>query len=347
MITAAQVATTKVPHWQSFLRQVKPHDTEYKIVIPSFDRPAELCGNTLTLLKREGIDMDRVNIFVSPVAAKNKKQPEWYRYAEACLASGFREVHIRPGGRNLEEQMAKAMEWAGSGYIIVMSDTVRRILSAEIRDNKVVPLEAVKGSLPCIFEHGYQLMQATGCVAWSVNPSHNPKHLELWSISRKLGLLDGNLTGMMLPKDWKHMKVTKGHGLIYDVEWSAALWSKGYRFFRYRGLCCEHRYRQEGGQATLMTNAEYRRKVENEAIRKVSEKYPECLAPMHKPKASLRTMEYTFFAKGPSNLFMTIPQPGRKRKYHLATGSTSTERMRRLRQRRKMEKRQTNALKAS
>ena len=87
----------------------------------------------------------------------------------------------------------------------------------------------------------------------------------------------------------------------------------------------------------MMKDALYRRKVENEAIRKVSEKYPECLAPMHKPRASLRNMEYKFFAKGPSNLIMTIPYAGRKRKYHMTTGSTSTERMRRWRQLRKTE----------
>ncbi len=96
----------------------------------------------------------------------------------------------------------------------------------------------------------------------------------------------------------------------------------------------------------MLKDALYRRKVENEAIRKVSEKYPECLAPMHKPRASLRTMEYKFFAKGPANLLMTIPQPGRKRKYHMTTGSTSAERMRRMRQLRKMEKRGTSTLKA-
>ena len=96
-----------------------------------------------------------------------------------------------------------------------------------------------------------------------------------------------------------------------------------------------------------MNGALWRRTVESEAIRKASDKYPECVQPMHKPRASLRTMEYKFFAKGPSNLFMTIPQPGRKRKYHMATGSTSAERMRRMRQRRKMEKQGTNTLKAS
>ena len=76
MITAAQIPTGKVPHWERFLRRAEPHDTDYKIVIPSFDRPAELCGNTLTLLKSEGIDVDRVNIFVSPVTATNEKQPQ-------------------------------------------------------------------------------------------------------------------------------------------------------------------------------------------------------------------------------------------------------------------------------
>ena len=68
-------------------------------------------------------------------------------------------------------------------------------------------------------------MKATGCVARSLNPSHKPKRLESLAISRKLGLLDGNLTGTLLPPDWRRLVVTKGHGLIYDVEWSASLWS--------------------------------------------------------------------------------------------------------------------------
>ena len=89
MITAAQVSTGKILHWDRLLRRVEPHEADYRILIPSFDRPAELCGNTLTLLKSEGINMDRVNIFVSPVTAKDKKQTEWYRYVEACNANGF------------------------------------------------------------------------------------------------------------------------------------------------------------------------------------------------------------------------------------------------------------------
>lgn len=86
------------------------------------------------------------------------------------------------------------------------------------------------------------------CVAWLVNPSHNPKQLNHWAISRKLRLLEGNLTRMLLPDDWKRMNVSKGDGQIYVVEWRAALWSNGNRFFRNCGLCCEHPYRQEGSK---------------------------------------------------------------------------------------------------
>ena len=86
------------------------------------------------------------------------------------------------------------------------------------------------------------------CVAWLVNPIHNPKQLNHWAISRKLRLLEGNLTRMLLPDDWKRMNVSKGDGQIYVVEWRAALWSNGNRFFRNCGLCCEHPYRQEGSK---------------------------------------------------------------------------------------------------
>ena len=335
MITAAQVARGKVIHWDRFLQRPELLQADYQIVIPTFDRPDELCGNTLALLKDDGINVDRVNIFVSPVVAKKTKQPEWYRYLEACNSNGYSGVKVRPGGRNLEEQMTMAMKWAGSGYIVVMSDTVRRIRTALRQDSTVISVPSAKGTIPSLIEHGYRLMKATGCVAWSVNPSHNPRNLECEKISRKLGLLDGNLTGMLLPPNWKRLRVTKGHGLIYDVEWSAALWSNGYRFFRYRGLCCEHQYRQEGGQATLMNDALLRRQVENDAISKVSKKYPHCLQVMHKPKASLRTMEYRFNTKGPANLMMSIRKPGRKRKYHTHAPSSPAERMRRYRQRRR------------
>ena len=224
MITAAHAASGTVPHWRESLSTRTDKNIEFKLVIPSFDRPTELCGNTLSLLRRDGVPLDKVHVFVSPLTASRIGVPEWYRYMEECKRHHFSEVHVRPGGRTLEEQMVAAMEWVGSGYMIVMSDTVRSIQTREDTADKLARMIAApKGSVMALIKHGFHLLRATGCTAWSLSPSHNPWQLSLLSITRRLGLLDGNLMGMFLPPNWRKMQVGRGHGLIYDVEWSASL----------------------------------------------------------------------------------------------------------------------------
>jgi len=337
-ITAQDAARGTVRHWRDSLNTSGTTDVDFKLVIPSFDRPTALCGTTLSLLRSEGVPMDRVSVFVSPQPASPGGTPEWYRYSDEMKRHRFAEVHVRPGGRSLEEQMAAAMEWVGSGYMIVMSDTVKSILTRE--DNhgsKVTMVKTPKGTLLALVKHGFHLLRATGCTAWSVNPSHNPWQLSVSSITRRLGLLDGNLMGMFLPPNWRRMQVTHGHGLIYDVEWSASLWAYGHRFCRYQGVCCEHRYRQPGGQATLMSDVVKRRRVETQAIKACAKKFPHLIKWMHKPKASLRAMEYRFLTHGPGVLVMAKSQKN-KCSYSLSETSTSTERMRRLRARAKRRK---------
>ena len=80
MITAAQVAHGQVIHWARCLHRSGLHQGDHTTTIPTFDRPAEHCGISLALVKSEGVNMDRVNVFVSHVTTKKKKQPEWYRY---------------------------------------------------------------------------------------------------------------------------------------------------------------------------------------------------------------------------------------------------------------------------
>ena len=332
-ITAQDAASGTVSHWRDSLNTTTAKDIDFKLVIPSFDRPTELCGNTLSLLRRDGVPMDKVNVFVSPGSASPGGNPEWYRYVEEMKIHHFPEVHVRPGGRTLEEQMVAAMEWVGSGYMIVMSDTVKSMQTREDKpDSKTTMIAAPKGTVLALISHGLQLLRATGCTAWSVNPSHNPWQLSVLGITRRLGLLDGNLTGMFLPPNWRKLQVTSGHGLIYDVEWSASLWAHGHRFCRYQGVCCEHTYRRPGGQATLMNDATKRRHRETQAIKACAKKFPSLLKWCHKPKASLKTMEYKFLTHGPCGLVMAKTTKN-KHSYSLGETSTSTERMRRLRAR--------------
>ncbi len=321
-----------MPHWECYINRKQTED--FKVVVPSYDRPTEVVDNTLTWLRDQGIPLNRIGVFVAPTTVDGQDHPEWFRYLTALRHANMTDVHVVPGGNGLENQMMKCMEWVGEGYMIIMSDTVRH-LCQRAPGGGAARLEPVpKGTLTALIKHGADLLRASGCIAWSVNPSHRADNLSPLMITRRLGMLDGNLTGIFLPSGWRELKVTKGHGVIYDVEFSAVLWSHGYRFVRYQGLCCAHTYRLRGGQATLMPNALKRRRLENEALKVAARKYPDQLEFFKKPAASLRNMQYRYKKDGEERLTMVRQLVfGRPRRYRLGASSTSTDRMRRHRQR--------------
>ena len=220
---------------------------EYDIVIPSFDRPEQICRTTLALLRRHGVSLSDVGVFITPSTQGKDDDPEWSRYLAALRSHDMLEVNLLPGAKGLENQMEKAMEWMGEGYMLNFSDTVTDIMVRRTRKRSgqhfLAPMK--RGLLPALFHHARDLMVAGAFTAWSVNPMHNASRMSHKNqISRTLGLLDGNFFGMLLlPQDWKKCRVAKDHGLIYDVEWSASLCSRGYKFVRYMNICANHTYR--------------------------------------------------------------------------------------------------------
>ena len=56
--------TTSVGHWWS----LKPRHVlaPFKVVIPTFDRPHELCRQTLVMLQDQCIPLENICIFVAP-----------------------------------------------------------------------------------------------------------------------------------------------------------------------------------------------------------------------------------------------------------------------------------------
>ncbi len=66
--------------------------------------------------------MQKVAVFASPEKLASRSDPEWYRHTRTLRDRGFGEAHVAPGGRVLEMQLERAMEWVGHGYMIVMSD---------------------------------------------------------------------------------------------------------------------------------------------------------------------------------------------------------------------------------
>jgi hypothetical protein len=287
---------------------------DYKIIIPSFDRPEILCTTTLSLLRYHKIDLTRVAVFVSPDLAPGQIQPEWFRYMEAFRKHGFLEVQLHPGGHGLTGNMDAALRWVGKGYFITMSDRVSEILMPVQSQGRRVQSEAAPvGMLSQFLSHGYDLLVAGKFTAWSLNPSHNPFMLRSGVLSCRLGLLDGNLSGCILPERWENFAVSPGHGLIYDVEWSARLWDAGYRSVRYMGFCVRHSYRSKGGQCSLHPDASMRRLAENRAIKALVREFPKLVAFVDKPAASKKTMLYSFLPGQEKTLAMEAPKSSRGR----------------------------------
>ena len=93
-VTGRDIADKSVPHFREFLHQPDP---DYRIAIPSHDRSERLCTGTLALLRRHGIDMHRVYVFVDPVAATTDGSPQWFEYLKALRRHDLLDVNVVPG----------------------------------------------------------------------------------------------------------------------------------------------------------------------------------------------------------------------------------------------------------
>ena len=333
-VNAAALQKGTVPHFHDYVTNRQPVD--YVICIPSFNRPNKLCTSTLALLRRHGVNLRAVHVFVAPSCAPDESRPEWHRYSEALREHGFEDVHVEPGGDGLCAQMTAIMAWTEPGtYLICLSDDVDDIDEKKIRKNGTIytrPLPS--GTLPALFSHAWDLMTAGCFTAWGLNAPKNTMNMNCRTISRKLGLLEGNLYGLMVQSSTS-ADLIPGIEVqeIFDVALTLALWTKGERFFRYRGLSTRTTYKAPGGFLTTLT-ACARRLKENEQIRLLSCAHGTLLRFKTKPTSSLKTMQYEFRPLGPTPLTMRDPTPvTRGRRYEgIATRAmTPSERQRKRR----------------
>ena len=194
---------------------------------------------------------------------------------------------------------------------------------------RLKPLAA--GLLKPVFAHAYALMVAGGFCAWSLSPTVNVQHMSDDQISLKFGLLEGNVTGYLLVDDATAYHIDSGLGVVCDTFMSLNLWSQGRRYFRYRGLCLQHRHRASGGYDSVMSK-EHRRSIEDEAIRSLALQHPKLIRFQEKPDASLGKQQYKFMNQGGPPLTMrpATADVGRRRVGFAVRAMTPAERQRKL-----------------
>ena len=332
-MTEAALQRGTVPHFHDYVTNRRA--VEYVICIPSFNRPTKLCTSTLALLRRHGVNLRTVHVFVAPSSAPHESRPEWHRYTEALREHGFEDVHVEPGGDGLCAQMTAIMAWTKPDtYLICFADDVSDIHEKKVKKNGTICTKALpNGTLPALFSHAWDLMTAGYFTAWGLNASKNTMNMNCRAISRKLGLLEGNLYGMIVKSSSAALIPSIEVQEIYDVALTVALWASGERFFRYRGLSTKTAYKAPGGFLTTMT-ARDRRSKENKQIRLLSRDHASLLSFRTKPSSSLKTMQYEFHPLGRTPLTMHEPAPvTRGRRYEgIATRAmTPQERQRKRR----------------
>lgn len=326
-VTQRDLAKHRVMCWR--LWADKSQRPVCEVAIPSHARPEELCRSTLALLREHGVDLSRVHVFVDFEWISADGSHAYDLYVRVLRRHGFHAVHVRPGGAGLDGNMRTIRTFFEIGtYMIVMSDRVDDVMESSSVSRTVPILKPLpKGSLLALWHHGYDLLQAGEFAAWSTNASHSPRTMRHDFISRKAGLLDGNMTGQVVTQALKDMNIE--HGLIYDVEYAASLWDLGYRYLRYRGVCCKHPYRSAGGQSDKIPDPAVRRRAEDAAIKAVAKKYPEVVKFVRKTSASLKVMNYSFRQRGPQVLKVIQRHghgSGRPRRYAIDRAATRAER---------------------
>ena len=193
VITSADVEDGEVPNFRDWfpLRQAP----DVRVLIPSWNRPAVLCENTLAVLRRHGVPLHTSHMFVAPSKAPGHDKPEWYRYLTTFREAEFGEVNLQLGADGLEHQMSAMLRWAKTGYVVIMTDDVSDIMERKDMNDRGLRMRPLpEGLLPSLFVHAHALMGAGGFYAWSLAPCQNPCSMNDTSISRKLVLLEGNIS---------------------------------------------------------------------------------------------------------------------------------------------------------
>ena len=337
-ITSQDVLNGRVPHWRHWIGKATDH--ALTVAIPSYDRPELLCEATLPLLAKHGVPLQHVHVFVCPQKAPRSNTPEWHRYLEATRRCGFGAVNIEPGGIGLEGQMTCILRRFRQGHLIVVSDDVFEVQELVLDPCGKRRLRALAhGSLLPIFGHACSLMTAGNFQAWSLGCCSGRRNMSENEISRKCGLINGNMFGILRTNDGLENALPPHMGLVYDSALSCTLWSLQKYYFRYRSLCLKHKFRERGGYASLERTAESRRQRENRMLQRLQKHFPKLVRFRLKPRASCKTMQQHFCQVGPEPLLMNPAVwagSGRPREAFTFRPMTAAERKRKQRHGRKV-----------
>jgi hypothetical protein len=222
---------------------------DYKIVIPSYNRPDVFKNKTLKFLQKHNINMNNVFLFVSCDAQK-----ELYK---DCGVSNIIEGII-----GLSAQRNFITNYFPVGQKLVsFDDDVIDLVELDVH-NKLIPLE----SLESLIKEGFDLCRMEGANLWGVYPTPNAFYMKK-SISTDFKFIIGRFWGIINPGPVLHLHDT--HGSKEDYIRCIMMWQLDKKLVRMNYVAIKSAtYKSPGG-----LNTSERGNKEREAVAYILRNY--------------------------------------------------------------------------
>lgn len=297
----------------------KARPVPYQLVIPTYQRWMPVCQmsnkkrfkgcksafilvHTLAMLSRQRIPKHRVTLFVA-------NETERKNYRDALVGSEWENVRIELSVKGNKESRNFIMKFFPAGtYVVSIDDDVERI-SWKIREGMTpcVLRTLPPGSLEKVIFDAYRQMKAHKAYLWGVSTSQNARHMKVYGLSKRNGLVNGYLNGYISRPKCKGLFRTLTDA-TEDSEFAVRHYAKDGVVLRYRmyaGITSPYlnrgglqkKFEASGERITAEQRGEARKKEERWGAMELHKMFPQLVGPPKK-RRDKKTMEVNFHSMG-------------------------------------------------
>ena len=229
---------------------------DYRIVIPSYQRPQILKEKTLALLHNHQIPIDKVDVLLG-----TKEEGIEYR---KVLGNGFAKNFIYHGQKGIGA-VRNWIKWyykyeTNVKYVVYVDDDIDSILDWQ------KPIENLESFIEDIFFE----TETRKLNLWGVSAYHNPFFMKK-DITTNLKYICGAFCGEIIDRDKHDIYVDTDH--IEDFQFTMEYFLRDGGVVRNNGVCIKTKYFAEGGICASYGGLENRKKDMKVAVLYMKERY--------------------------------------------------------------------------
>jgi len=229
---------------------------DYRIVIPSYQRPQILKDKSLALLKHHKIPIDKIDVLLG-----TEEEGQMYR---EVLGNGYAKNFIYHGQKGIGS-VRNWIRWyykyeSNIKYVVYMDDDIQQILDWQ------TPVKDIEELIVDMF---YET-EIKKLNLWGLSPFSNPFFMKK-TITTNLRYICGAVCGELIDRDKHDIYVDTDHG--EDFQFSMEYFLRDGGVVRNNGVCIVTKYFGDGGINESYGGLEERKKDMKVACLYLKERY--------------------------------------------------------------------------